>query len=81
MDWKPRNESKMENKAFHSRSGMKFDGSITTDGTSVSVYLKHPDADMYDKPVRKSKETLKAELDTLYFEENLPALAKPRRLL
>ncbi|KNC96821.1 uncharacterized protein SPPG_08022, partial [Spizellomyces punctatus DAOM BR117] len=40
----------------------KFEGSITMDGTSVSVYLKHPNANKYGKHgVRKSAKTLEAE--------------------
>ncbi|KAJ3213248.1 hypothetical protein HK099_007506 [Clydaea vesicula] len=33
----------LNNKAFQSRSGLSFEGSITTDGTSISIYLKHPE--------------------------------------
>ncbi|KAJ3395679.1 hypothetical protein HDU92_005145 [Lobulomyces angularis] len=32
----------LNSKAFQSTSSMSFEGSITTDGTSISVYLKHP---------------------------------------
>jgi hypothetical protein len=63
---------RVDSKAFRSRSGMVFDGSITTDGTSVSVYLKHPDAPR--RSTRKSKATLEAEVKRTYIENNLPAL-------
>ncbi|KAJ3389769.1 hypothetical protein HDU92_000893 [Lobulomyces angularis] len=32
----------LNNKAFQPGSGISFEGSITTDETSISVYLKHP---------------------------------------
>ncbi|KNC96900.1 uncharacterized protein SPPG_07727 [Spizellomyces punctatus DAOM BR117] len=61
-------------KAFRSRCGMHFEGSITTDGASVSVYLKHPEADKYGKRgARKSANTVAAEVKALYVENNLPA--------
>ena len=65
----------LRTKAFRTRSGMKFEGSITTDGTSVSVYLKHPDADKYGKRGggKKSAMTLAAEVKAMYVENNLPA--------
>ncbi|KND02386.1 uncharacterized protein SPPG_02855 [Spizellomyces punctatus DAOM BR117] len=64
----------LQNKAFRSRHGMCFEGSITTDGTSMSVYLKHPDADKYGKRgARKSAKTLEAEVKAVYVENNLPA--------
>ena len=64
----------LRTKAFRSRHGMTFEGSITTDGTSVSVYLKHPDADKYGKRGgRKSAKMLQADVDALYVENNLPA--------
>ncbi|KND02091.1 uncharacterized protein SPPG_02590 [Spizellomyces punctatus DAOM BR117] len=55
---------------------MQFEGSITTDGTSVSVYLKHPEADKYGKRSsggKKSAKTLEAEVKAVYVENNLPA--------
>ncbi|KND02057.1 uncharacterized protein SPPG_09034 [Spizellomyces punctatus DAOM BR117] len=65
----------LHTKAFRSRHGMQFEGSITTDGTSVSVYLKHPEADKYGKcsSGKKSATTLTAEVTVLYVEKNLPA--------
>ncbi|KND04638.1 uncharacterized protein SPPG_00355 [Spizellomyces punctatus DAOM BR117] len=65
----------LRNKAFRSRRGMCFEGSITTDGTSVSVYLKHPEADKYGKRGggKKSAKTLEAEVKAVYVENNLPA--------
>ncbi|KNC99816.1 uncharacterized protein SPPG_05193 [Spizellomyces punctatus DAOM BR117] len=65
----------LRNKAFRSRRGMCFEGSITTDGTSVSVYLKHPEAaDKYGKRgVRKSAKSLEDEVKAQYMEKNLPA--------
>ncbi|KNC97938.1 uncharacterized protein SPPG_06926 [Spizellomyces punctatus DAOM BR117] len=62
-------------KAFRSRRGMQFEGSITTDGTSVSVYLKHPDADKYGRRGggKKSAKTMEAEVKAVYVENNLPA--------
>ncbi|KND00292.1 uncharacterized protein SPPG_09210 [Spizellomyces punctatus DAOM BR117] len=65
----------LQNKAFRSRHGMCFEGSITTDGTSVSVYLKHPEADKYGKRSggKKSANTMEAEVKALYVEKNLPA--------
>ncbi|KNC96984.1 uncharacterized protein SPPG_09505 [Spizellomyces punctatus DAOM BR117] len=53
---------------------MQFEGSITTDGTSVSVYLKHPEADKYGKRrARKSANMVAAEVKVQYMEKNLPA--------
>ncbi|KND04517.1 uncharacterized protein SPPG_00246 [Spizellomyces punctatus DAOM BR117] len=64
----------LRNKAFRSRRGMQFEGSITTDGTSVSVYLKHPEADKYGKRgARKSAKSLEDEVKVQYMEKNLPA--------
>ncbi|KNC97948.1 uncharacterized protein SPPG_09423 [Spizellomyces punctatus DAOM BR117] len=64
----------LRTKAFRSRCGMHFEGSITTDGTSVSVYLKHPEADKYGKRgARKSAKALAAEVKALYVENNLSA--------
>ncbi|KNC99535.1 uncharacterized protein SPPG_04925 [Spizellomyces punctatus DAOM BR117] len=66
----------LQNKAFRSRRGMCFEGSITTDGTSVSVYLKHPEADKYGKRSgrgKKSAKALAAEVKALYVENNLSA--------
>src|SRR5690606_33453934 len=45
----------LEKKVFKSRSGLCFDGSITTDGVSVSIYLKHPDAGRYTSKSNKKK--------------------------
>ncbi|KND02296.1 uncharacterized protein SPPG_02771 [Spizellomyces punctatus DAOM BR117] len=63
----------LRTKAFRSRRDMQFEGSITTDGTSVSVYLKHPNADKYGKRgARKSAKTLEAEVkarDILYCQD------------
>ncbi|KNC96371.1 hypothetical protein, variant [Spizellomyces punctatus DAOM BR117] len=65
----------LQNKAFRSRRRMWFEGSITTDGTSVSVYLKHPEADKYGKRSggKKSANTMEAEVKALYVENNLSA--------
>ncbi|KND04747.1 uncharacterized protein SPPG_00452 [Spizellomyces punctatus DAOM BR117] len=64
----------LRTKAFRSRHDMQFEGSITTDGTSVSVYLKHPEADKYGKRgARKSAKALAAEVKVLYVENNLSA--------
>ncbi|KND03265.1 uncharacterized protein SPPG_09012 [Spizellomyces punctatus DAOM BR117] len=65
----------LRNKAFRSRRGMQFEGSVTTDGTSVSVYLKHPEADKYGKRSggKKSANTTEAEVKAQYVEKNLPA--------
>ncbi|KNC98042.1 uncharacterized protein SPPG_09379 [Spizellomyces punctatus DAOM BR117] len=63
-------------KAFRSCCDMQFEGSITMDGTSVSVYLKHPEADKYGKHSsggKKSAKTLEAEVKAVYVENNLPA--------
>ncbi|KND00087.1 uncharacterized protein SPPG_04428 [Spizellomyces punctatus DAOM BR117] len=64
----------LHTKAFRSRCHMQFEGSITMDSTSVSVYLKHPNADKYRKHgARKSAKTLEAEVKAVYVENNLPA--------
>ncbi|KND01623.1 hypothetical protein, variant 1 [Spizellomyces punctatus DAOM BR117] len=65
----------LRTKAFRSRCGMHFEGSITTDGTSVSVYLKHPEADKYGKRSggKKSANMMEAEVKVQYVEKNLPA--------
>ncbi|KNC96297.1 uncharacterized protein SPPG_09538 [Spizellomyces punctatus DAOM BR117] len=64
----------LRTKAFRSCRGMQFEGSITTDGTSVSVYLKHPGADKYGKHgARKSAKSLEDEVKVQYMEKNLPA--------
>ncbi|KND03709.1 uncharacterized protein SPPG_08912 [Spizellomyces punctatus DAOM BR117] len=64
----------LQNKAFRSRHGMCFEGSITTDGTSVSVYLKHPEADKCGKRgARKSAKSLEDDVKAQYVEKNLPA--------
>ena len=65
----------LESKAFRSRGGLHFDGSICTDGVSVSVYLKHPDAPPYaSKSTKKSKEAIEAEVKQMYVDNNLPLL-------
>ncbi|KNC97284.1 uncharacterized protein SPPG_07213 [Spizellomyces punctatus DAOM BR117] len=68
-------ETVEKNKAFRSHRGMCFEGSIMMDGTSVSVYLKHPEADKYGKcgGGKKSAKTLEAEVKAVYVENNLPA--------
>ncbi|KNC98695.1 uncharacterized protein SPPG_09365 [Spizellomyces punctatus DAOM BR117] len=64
----------LRTKAFRSRRGMQFEGLIMTDGTSVSVYLKHPGADKYGKRgARKSAKSLEDEVKAQYMEKNLPA--------
>ncbi|KNC99339.1 uncharacterized protein SPPG_09290 [Spizellomyces punctatus DAOM BR117] len=61
-------------KAFTTRSGMAFDGSITTDGTSMSVCLKHPDAAKYGRHKhRNSEQAIEADIKSQYIENNLTA--------
>ncbi|TPX49135.1 hypothetical protein SeMB42_g01945 [Synchytrium endobioticum] len=52
---------------------MVFDGMISTNGTDVSVYLKHENA-LRRGSTRKSKSTLRAEVKQLYVENHLPEL-------
>ncbi|KND02671.1 uncharacterized protein SPPG_08957 [Spizellomyces punctatus DAOM BR117] len=63
----------LRSKAFRSRRGMQFEGSISTDGTSVSVYLKHPEAEYGKRGARKSAKSLEDEVKAQYMEKNLPA--------
>lgn len=73
----------LRTKAFKSRKGMVFDGSITTDGTSVSVYLKHPQANKYGKRGgrKKSKEAKQAEVKQLYVENHLDTCKKAKNII
>lgn len=62
----------LKKKPFQKRAGMVFDGSITTDGTSVSVYLKHPKAGSYGcKSGKKSKARRQEEVKALYFDQHV----------
>lgn len=61
-----------DNKVFKSRSQMVFDGSISTDGISLSVHLEDPRAPVFTP--KKSKEALQREIDELYFENHLEEL-------
>ncbi|TPX37942.1 hypothetical protein SeLEV6574_g07815 [Synchytrium endobioticum] len=52
---------------------MVFDGMISTNGTDVSVYLKHPNAHRRGS-TRKSKAGLQAEVKQLYIDNHLQEL-------
>ncbi|TPX43740.1 hypothetical protein SeMB42_g04115 [Synchytrium endobioticum] len=52
---------------------MVFDGMISTNGTDVSVYLKHPNAHRRGS-TRKSKATLQAEVKQMYIDNHLQEL-------
>ena len=72
----------LRRKAFRIRNGMRFSRSITTDGTSVSVLLSHPDAERYGmKTKRKSAAILQAELKELYVENNLSAFQGEQKIV
>ena len=61
----------LKKKAFQIRAGMRFDGTIYTDGHSLTVGISHPDAKRGQKAGRKSKATLQAEVREQYVENNL----------
>ncbi|TPX49074.1 hypothetical protein SeLEV6574_g01690 [Synchytrium endobioticum] len=60
---------RLNGKAFRSRGGMVFDGMISTNGTDVSVYLKHPNAHR-----RGSTRKSKAEVKQMYIDNHLQEL-------
>ncbi|KAI9106040.1 hypothetical protein DFS34DRAFT_565828, partial [Phlyctochytrium arcticum] len=62
-------------KPFRSRRGMYFEGSISTDGVSVSVYLNNPDAAQYGNRGggKKSIKVMEAEVKATYVDKKLPA--------
>ncbi|KAJ3024470.1 hypothetical protein HDV00_000913 [Rhizophlyctis rosea] len=53
---------------------MRFDGTVSTDGYSLTVHISHPDARRGQKAIRKSKATLQAEVRGQYVENNLARL-------
>lgn len=65
---------RLEKKAFQARAGMRFDGTVCTDGHSLTVCISHPDAKRGQKAGRKSKATLQAEVREQYVENNLDRL-------
>ena len=65
---------RLEKKAFQPRAGMRFDGTVYTDGHSLTVCISHPDAKRGQKAGRKSKATLQAEVREQYVENNLARL-------
>ncbi|TPX51468.1 hypothetical protein SeLEV6574_g00279 [Synchytrium endobioticum] len=64
---------RLDGKAFRSRGGMVFDGMISTNGTDVSVFLKHANAHRRGS-TRKSKAGLQAEVKQLYIDNHLQEL-------
>jgi len=63
---------RLDSKAFKPRIGYVFDGRITTDGVSVSIYfMKIGHEKGRRKPKRKSKVQLKEEVKNRYFDRHL----------
>ncbi|KAJ3036018.1 hypothetical protein HDV00_003153 [Rhizophlyctis rosea] len=65
---------RLEKKAFQPRAGMRFDGTVCTDGHSLTVCISHPDAKRGQKAGRKSKATLQAEVREQYVENKIDRL-------
>ena len=63
---------KLENKAFRDRAGLYFRGTISTNGTEISIHLTHHRT----APPRQktSKAALKKHIDGLYFENHVEQL-------
>lgn len=62
----------LRNGAFKGRRGMKFRGTLSTNGFEVSIHLSHPDAPSHGTPHRrKSKAQRQAEVADLYFDRHL----------
>ncbi|KAJ3025278.1 hypothetical protein HDV00_012841 [Rhizophlyctis rosea] len=72
---------RLEKKAFQFRAGMRFDGTVWTDGYSLTVHISHPDARSGQKAIRKSKATLQAEVRGQYVENNLVRLRLAQNIM
>ena len=59
-----------------------FDGRISTNGTDVSIYFKHPNAPVYGGECHhRSKEELRVEVEALYMENNMQELRRAKNVV
>jgi hypothetical protein len=69
---------RLNSKAFTPRTGYSFDGRITTDGTSVSIYFKKDGYNKRSGTKRKTKQQLKEEVQRKYFQYHLKEIKQCR---
>ena len=67
---------RIDSKAFRSRGGYLFDGRITTDGTSISVYLKRNGSRRRPKRKRTSKTVMREMVQQKYFENHIDEIRR-----